>query len=161
MVTVTGQLTAGPDGGRGLRLPFEPTEVFGAGRLPVRVVLDGAVQLRTELVDDAGTARVELSKDVVAELGLGVGDQVSVAIEADTDPRPAAWPDALVAALDRDPAAAEVFARLSYSEQSTYAAWVAEVRPASARRERAARVARRLVRGHDRSHRVPRSASRG
>lgn len=160
MVTVTGQVISGSDGVRRLRLPFRPTDLFGVGRPPVLVVFDGAVQLRTELVDDGGRGWLEVPPGVVAELGLGVGDQVTAVVEADTDPRPAAWPAALAEALDRDPAAAEAFARLCYSERSAYAAWVAEVRQAAAQRQRAARMVRRLRPGHGGPHPYGGSVSR-
>lgn len=84
-------LTGADDGpGCGIRLPFDPKEIFGKVRAPVRVNEHPA--FRTTVASYGGVAWLGLRKDQRAAFGVSIGDRVRVRVERDDDN--AAWVDA-------------------------------------------------------------------
>lgn len=99
-------------------VPDEVVEALGAGKRPLVVVTVGAHTYRSAIASMGGHSVISLSSANRTAAGVVGGDVVEVTIEVDTAPREVDVPEALASALGVDPAAREVFARLSNSRKS-------------------------------------------
>ncbi len=88
-----------------------------------------------------------IRKEIRQKIGKTIGDSVAVVLEADTDPRAVTPPADLQQALDADPAAGAAFARLAYSHQKEYVAWIEEAKRPQTRQSRIAQTLERLKAG--------------
>ena len=111
-------------GGRtatGIEVPAQVVEALGGGKKPaVTVTLNGSTYRSSIGVRD-GRYLVPVSAERRAAAGVQAGDEVDVELALDTAPREVEVPPALAEALAASPAAAEAFARLSYSGQLRHA----------------------------------------
>lgn len=133
--------------GHAASLPFDPKQAFGRARAPVRVTVASHESFRTTVAIYEGVGWIGFRKDLLAKMGLSVGDQVDLLVELDEEPREVEIPPELAAALNSDPEAAAVFGALSYTHRREYARWVAEAKRDSTRADRAAKSLRRLRAG--------------
>ncbi|MDA0169075.1 YdeI/OmpD-associated family protein [Solirubrobacter taibaiensis] len=109
----------------------------GAKVFPVRVTVnDRAARLR--LARMGGESLIGFSKQVRAELGVEIGDQVHAVIERDDAPREIAIPEELQQALDADPAAKAAFDKLAPSHRKEHARAIAEAKRPETRAKRVA-----------------------
>ena len=134
-------------GGAAAALPFDPKEVFGRARAPVRVAVEPHGPFRTTVMIYDGVAWVGFRKAQLAEMGLRLGDKVDLLVELDDQPREVELPSELATALAGDPAAATAYERLSYTHRREYARWVDEAKRAPTRAERAAKSVQMLLAG--------------
>ncbi|HYN71803.1 MAG TPA: YdeI/OmpD-associated family protein [Nakamurella sp.] len=134
----TAQVLRPDDGpGHAIEVPFDPVEVFGRARAPVRVIVNGHPAFRTTLASYGGRGWIGLRKAQLTDMGLHVDDHVTVAVEFDDDPRDADLPPELTGALAENPAAGAAFAALPPSHRREYAQWVGEAKRADTRLRRA------------------------
>lgn len=118
----------------------------GGKRAAVRVTIgDRTARLRLAVM--GGQNLIGLSKAARAELGVGIGDEVTATIELDDTPREVEVPPALAAALAADPVAAQAFEALAYSHRKEYAVWVGEAKREETRDRRVAQAIERLREG--------------
>jgi hypothetical protein len=82
-----------------IALPFDPRAVFGKGRAPVKVTLNGH-SYRTTVFDMGSGPFVPLRQSNRDAAGLKAGDTVEVTLELDTEKRQVTPPDDLTVALD-------------------------------------------------------------
>jgi len=138
-----------PDDGPGhaIQVPFDPVEVFGRARAPVQVTIDGRPAFRTTLASYGGRGWIGLRKAQLTDLGLDVGDEVTVIVELDDTPREVPIPPELTSALAAHPAAQAAFASLPPSHRREYAQWVGEAKRTDTRQRRAAATATKLAEG--------------
>jgi len=129
-----------PDDGPGhaVDVPFDPVEVFERARAPVRVSIDNHPAFRTNLASYGGRGWIGLRNAQLTEMGLQVGDDVTVTVELDDSPRDLRIPPELENALAENPPAGAAFAALSPSHRREYAKWVDEAKRADTRVRRAA-----------------------
>ncbi|WP_161884192.1 YdeI/OmpD-associated family protein [Deinococcus alpinitundrae] len=101
----------------GIEVPADVVTALGSSKKPaVTVVLNGH-PYRSTIAVMGGRFMLPVSAEHRQAAGVEAGDRVSVALELDTAPREVVVPDDLKAALENNPAAAEHFSRLSYSQQ--------------------------------------------
>lgn len=101
----------------GIEVPPEVVAALGSGkRAAVRVVLNGYAYRSTVAVM-RGRFMLSVSAEHRHGAGIQAGDQVSVTLEVDTEPRKVEVPDDLQGALNANPATLERFGQLSYSQQ--------------------------------------------
>lgn len=137
----------GPGGGLAIRLPFDPKEVFGKARAPVRVTIDAHPPFPTTVMVYSGVPWIGLRKGQVAEMGLDTGDPVSVHVELDDAPREVELPADLAAALEHDPDAKAAYEKLSFTHRKEYVRWVAEAKREATRADRIAKTVERVKGG--------------
>lgn len=137
--------------------PFGPAAAFvltdgqveaigGGKRAPVRVTV-GERSARLRLAVMGGDNVLGLSKAARRDLGIDIGDDVTVRIELDDAPREVEVPAELAAAwADRSDVAA-AFQRLSYTHRREYAEWVGSAKQQATRDRRAATAVERLADG--------------
>jgi hypothetical protein len=137
----------GPGGGLAIRLPFDPKEVFGKARAPVRVTIDAHPPFPTTVMVYSGVAWIGLRKGQIVEMGLETGDPVSIYVELDDAPREVELPADLGAALGRDPEAKAAFDKLSFTHRKEYVRWIAEAKRETTRADRVAKTVERVKAG--------------
>lgn len=107
-------------------VPFDPKQVFGKVRAPVKVTVNGYTY-RSTIAAMGGPAFIPLRKSHREAAGLDGSEMVEVRLELDADPRVVTPPADLVKALE----AAGVWERwqtLSYSHRREYAEAVEDAR---------------------------------
>lgn len=130
----------------GIVVPEEIVLGFGVGkRVPVIVTVDGGYRYANTISSMGGKFMVSFNAQTRAATGLGGGDEVEITLEHDAAPRVVEVPDALQAALDRDPAAAAAWERLPASHRKEHARAITEAKADETRDRRVAVVIAKLV----------------
>jgi len=111
-------LRAGPAGY--IELPFDPKEVFGKVRAPVKVTLNGYT-FTTTIGAMGGPPCIGMRTSYREAAGLQGGERLEVRVELDTAKREVKPPADLVKALKAAPPAWERWGALSFSHQREHA----------------------------------------
>jgi len=107
-----------------IRVPPRTLTALGQGkRLPVRVTING-YSYRTTIAVYGGKSYLGVRREVREAAGVAAGDQLTVGLEYDAEPRTVDLPDALRSALEADAAAAAAFEKLSYTRKKEFIHWV-------------------------------------
>jgi hypothetical protein len=101
----------------GLPVPDEVVEALAAGKRPAVRVTVGDHTYRSTVAPRGGRFLVPLSAENRAAAGVAAGEEVTVDLELDLEPRAVAVPADLAAALASDEPARSAFERLAYSHQ--------------------------------------------
>lgn len=124
---------------------------LGAGTkaFPVVVTIGGrSVPLR--LARMGGESLIGFSKAARAEAGVEIGDEVTVAIVAETGERTVEVPDDLATALAATPGAEAAFAALAYTHRKEFVRWVDEAKREQTRADRVTRTVEMVGEGRTR-----------
>lgn len=97
-------------------LPFDPRDVFGQVRAPVKVTLNGFTY-RSMIATMGGPPCIPLRKSNREAAGLEGHERLEIRVELDTEKREVTPPADFVAALKAVPSAFERWEALSYSHQ--------------------------------------------
>lgn len=124
----------------GIRVPAEVVEGLGSHRRPPVRVTVGGHTYRTTVAPMSGAYFVPLSAENRTAAGVAAGEQVTVDIELDTEPRVVEVPADLAEALARAPVARDRFQALSYSKQRAHVLSVEGAKTAATRARRVAKV---------------------
>jgi Bacteriocin-protection, YdeI or OmpD-Associated/Domain of unknown function (DUF1905) len=116
-------------------VPYDLKEAFGSGRPPVRATVNGYT-FRTTLFTMGGRALLGLNRGVREAAKVEPGQEVSVELERDNEPRTVEVPSDLAAALDADPVVRETFDDLSYTHRKEYVRWIEEAKRTETRTRR-------------------------
>jgi hypothetical protein len=119
-------------------LPFDPKDVFGKVRAPVKVTLNGHT-LRSTIAAMGGPPCIPLRRSHREAAGLEGGESVEVRVALDTEARVITPPADLVLALEALPPAWERWSGLSYTHQREH---VEAIESAKTSETRARRIAR-------------------
>ena len=119
-------------------LTFDPREVFGLLRAPVKVTLNGYTY-RSTIASMGGPPCIPLRKSHREAAGLAGGETVEVRLDLDREPRVVQPPADLVKALKAAPPAWDRWRDLSYTHQREH---VESIEEAKAPETRARRIAR-------------------
>lgn len=101
----------------GFQVPDEVVEGLGSGKRPPVTVSIGKHTYRSTIAPMGGVFMLPLSAENRQAAGVAAGDEVTVQIELDTEPREIKVPDDFSATLDQNPMARQYFDRLSYSHK--------------------------------------------
>jgi hypothetical protein len=132
----TGTLADSGRGGCWIEVPGDPKAEFGEARAPVTGTLNGT-PFRGRLAVYGGNTYLGLNREVRANAGIEVGDDVEVVLARDDEPREVEVPDELQQALVADTRARHAFEVLSYTHRNEYARWIAEAKKPETRERRA------------------------
>lgn len=116
-------------------LTFDPKEVFGKVRAPVKVTVNGYTY-RSTIAAMGGPPCVPLRKSNREAAGLEGGETLDVRLELDTDTREVEPPADLVKALKAARPAWERWQELSFTHQREYAEAVEEAKKPETRQRR-------------------------
>lgn len=124
----------------GIRVPDDVVATLGGGNRPaVRATVAGHTY-RTAVARMRGVFKLPVSAAVREAAGVQAGDEVSVTLELDIEPRELPVPEALARALAQDPEAQAAFAKLSYSQRKRHVLAVEGAKTAETRERRVAKV---------------------
>lgn len=131
----------------GIEVPAEVLAALGPGKRPsVRVTIKGYSYPST-VGSMGGRSLIPVSAEVRSRAGVSAGDEVDVDVVADDSPRQVEVPADLSAALDREPAARQAFARLSYTGQRRYVLAIEQAKTAETRQRRIGKAVAELSAG--------------
>jgi Bacteriocin-protection, YdeI or OmpD-Associated/Domain of unknown function (DUF1905) len=123
--------------GNFVEISFDPREVFGEARPPVRGTVNGFA-FRGRVAKYGGQYLLGFRREIREGAGITEGDVVELALELDTEPREVEVPPDLEAAFDNETRAA--FERMSYSHRKDYADWIEEAKRPETRARRVAKA---------------------
>jgi uncharacterized protein YdeI (YjbR/CyaY-like superfamily) len=128
------------------RIPFDVAKAWPERRgLRVRGEIEGYA-FRTSLFSGPGKGRMLMvNKKMLAGAKATAGSQVKISLEPDLEERVATVPPELARALKGDHRLPKWFAKLSYSNRKEVASWITEPKSAEGRKQRAERMAERLL----------------
>ncbi len=86
-------------------------------------------------------------KSIREQTGKTFGDEVSITMEADTEPRVVEIPNELKKALKKEKAAREYFELLAYSHQREYVGYITEAKKEETRLRRVEKTIEMLKQG--------------
>ena len=146
------EVKAGGKGGAYVDFPYDVQKEFGArGRVPIKCTI-GGIPYRGSLAKLGGPCHILIvRKQIRDELGVEIGDVVSVVLQRDATERKVVVPAELQRTLAADPVARRTFASNSTSHQREFAEWVAEAKKPETRERRAAKAVEMLRAGQTRS----------
>lgn len=134
-------------GGAYITIPFDVEQIFGKKRVKVKAWFDGEYY-QGSLVRMGGSNHIlGVRKEIREKIGKSIGDEITVVLEEDTEPRQVVIPQDLMNALEDDPVANTNFNRLSYSHQKEYVQWIEEAKREQTRQKRIEETIRLLVEG--------------
>lgn len=134
--------------GRGGHLIEVPGDVIaklgGKGRTPVTATFDG-VPYRGSIVKMRGTMMIGVTKAIIAEAGVEVGDTLTVVVQNDDAPREVEVPDDLAKAFRRAKSAKSEWDRLAFTHQREYAQAILDAKKPETRARRVEKTTEALV----------------
>ena len=128
----------------GITIPFDVEEVFGAKRVPIRVKINDA-DYRTTIHRMNGRYMVAIPKAFRDAAGVKAGEKIRVEIERDTEARIIEPPQDLNFALNENPAAREVWKKLSYTHKKEYVRALDEAKKVETRARRVRKMIEELL----------------
>ncbi|HEY7698262.1 MAG TPA: YdeI/OmpD-associated family protein, partial [Vicinamibacteria bacterium] len=131
----------------GFEVPERVVAALGSHkRPPVRVTINGYTY-RSTVAPMGGRFFLPLNAENRGGAGVAAGDEVTVAVELDREPREVSVPADFQAALDAQPQAAEKFAALSYTHRKEHVRAIEEAKTSETRQRRIAKALELLQRG--------------
>ena len=137
-------LSMGQGGGHALVVPKEVAATFASKRPRVLAHVNG-VEYRSRLAVYGGQSYLGLRKDLLKQLGVGVGELVEVQLVEDNQERVVVEPAELTAALAESPAARAAYDQLPFTHRNEYARWIDEGKKPETRADRVAKTIKRLT----------------
>lgn len=124
----------------GILVPFDPTDVWGRTRVPVRAIVNG-YEYRTTIAKIGGRFLIPLAREHREAAGVAAGNDVEVTLVEDSAGRTVELPPDLASALEAA-GLREVFDRLAYTDRKEH---VRAIEQAKKRETRARRVEKAIA----------------
>ena len=145
--TFTATIQNAGGGGAYVEVPFDVEEAFGSKRPKVKALIEG-IPYRTTLMRMGSECHMlGVLKDLRERIGKTFGDEITVTLEPDTEPRVVEIPKDLMKELKKDKEAKTFFDKLSYTHQKEYVWWVEEAKKEETRQNRILKTIEMLKKG--------------
>lgn len=145
--TFTAVIQNAGGGGAFVEVPFDAEEAFGSKKPKVKAVIEG-VPYRGSLTRMATECHIlGIRKEIRDQVGKTFGDEVTVTVEPDTEPRVIEVPPDLKKAFRTEKEAKAFFEKLSYTHQREYVMWIDEAKREETRQNRISKTIERLKQG--------------
>ena len=123
-----------------VEVPPDVIAKLGAkGRVAIRATFNG-VPYRGSIMRMGGTTMLGVTRGIMQQAGVDVGDTLEVVVENDVEPRDVAVPAELAAAFKRDGALRRAWDALSYTARKEHAASIEGAKRPETRARRVDRV---------------------
>lgn len=129
----------------GIEVPAEAMSALGTSKRPAVAVTINGFTYRSTVGTMGGRHLIPVSAEVRTRTGIQAGDQVTVELALDDQPRTVDVPPALKTALAKKPAARRAFDALSYSAQRRHVLAVDGAKSADTRQRRVDAVVSELL----------------
>jgi antitoxin component of MazEF toxin-antitoxin module len=138
--------STGRGGGHLVEVPPDVIQQLGAkGRIAVRASFNG-IPYRGSIMRMGGVTMLGVTKGIMTEAGVDVGDTLEVVVENDDTPREVGVPAELADAFAGDTALREAWDSLSYTTRKEHAAAIEGAKKPETRERRVAKVLESLGR---------------
>jgi hypothetical protein len=134
--TFTATIQNAGGGGAYVEVPFDVEEAFGSKRPRIKAMIEGIAYRSTLMRMGTECHILGILKEIREQIGKTFGDDVTVTIEPDTEPRVIEIPKDLMKELKKDKEAKAFFEKLSYTHQKEYVRWVEEAKKEETRQNR-------------------------
>lgn len=145
--TFTAVIQNAGGGGAFVEVPFDVEKEFGSKKPRVRALIEG-VPYRG-LLTRMGSEHhlLIILKGIREQIGKTFGDEITITVEPDTEPRVLEIPDDLTKALQKEQEAKAFFDKLSYTHQKEYVNWINEAKKEETRQNRITKTIEMLKQG--------------
>ncbi len=145
--TFTAVIQNAGGGGAFVEVPFNVEKEFGSKRPKVKAMIEG-VPYRG-ILTRMGTERhlLIVLKEIREQIGKTFGDEVTITVEPDTEPRVIEVPAELKKAFKTEKEAKAFFEKLSYTHQREYVMWINEAKREETRQNRITKTIEMLKKG--------------
>jgi hypothetical protein len=134
-------------GGAYVEVPFDVEKEFGSKKPRVLAMIEG-VPYRGTLVRMGTECHVLIIlKGIREKIGKTFGDEVTITVEPDIEPRQIEIPKDLAKELKKDKQAKAFFDKLSYTHRKEYVNWINEAKREETRQNRIAKTIEMLKEG--------------
>ena len=145
--TFTAVIQNAGGGGAYVEVPFDVERAFGSKRPRVKALIEGIPYHSTLMRMGSEHHILGVLKDIRAQIGKTFGDEITVTIEPDTEPRQIEVPKDLMKELKKDKEAKAFFDKLSYTHQKEYVRWIEEAKKEETRQNRIVKTMEMLRKG--------------
>jgi hypothetical protein len=145
--TFTAVIQNAGGGGAFVEVPFDVEKEFGSKRPKVKAMIEGVPYRSTLMRMGTECHIVGILKEIREQIGKTFGDEVTVTLEPDTEPRVIEIPKDLLKELKKDKEAQAFFDKLSYTHQKEYVRWVDEAKKEETRQNRIVKTITMLKKG--------------
>lgn len=138
--TFTAVIQNGDGGGAFVEVPFDVESAFGSKRPKIKAMIEGVPYrgILTRMGTDCHILGIR--KEIREQIGKTFGDEVTITVEPDTEPRVVEVPEELKNAFKMDKEAKALFDKLSYTHQKEYVNWINESKRQETRQNRIAKT---------------------
>src|SRR5512146_1972913 len=134
--TFTATIQNAGGGGAFVEVPFDVEEKLGSKRPKIKALIEG-VPYRGLLVRMGGPNHMLIIlKGIREQIGKTFGDEVTITVEPDTQPRVIEVPAELKKAFRTEKDAKANFEKLSYTHQKEYVTWINDAKKEETRQSR-------------------------
>lgn len=123
-------------GGAFVEVPFDVEKEFGSKRPKVSALIEGIPYRGTLTRMGTDCHILGIRKEIREQAGKTFGDEITITIEPDTEPRLIEIPADLMKELKKDREARALFEKLSYTHQKEYVSWITEAKKQETRQGR-------------------------
>ena len=134
-------------GGAYVTIPFDVEKAFGKKRVKVKAIIDGEPYRGSLVRMGTPDHMLLVLKDIREKIGKTFGDEISIELKEDLEPRKVEIPPDLQQALDANPNEGAYFNSLAYSHRKEYVWWINEAKRDQTRQERIRRTIEMLKQG--------------
>lgn len=134
-------------GGAFVEVPFDVEATFGSKKPKIKALIEGAPYrgILTRMGTDYHM--LIILKEIREQIGKTFGDEVTISVEPDTEPRVVEVPKDLMKELKKDKNAKAFFDKLSYTHQREYVMWINEAKREETRQNRIVKAIEMLAQG--------------
>lgn len=138
--TFTATIQSVDGGGAFVEVPFDVEAAFGSKRPKVKALIEGIPYRGILTRMDTECHILGIRKEIREQAGKTFGDEVTITVEPDTEPRVVEVPADLLKELKKDREAQAFFDKLSYTHQKEYVTWITEAKKEETRQNRIAKT---------------------
>lgn len=134
-------------GGAFVEVPFDVEKEFGSKRPKVKAMIEGVPYRGTLTRMGTECHLLIILKEIREKISKTFGDEVTVTVEPDTEPRVVKIPPELAKAFQKEKAAEAYFNSLAFSHKREYVNYIMEAKKAETRLNRVAKTIEALKKG--------------
>jgi hypothetical protein len=145
--TFTAVIKNAGGGGAFVEVPFDVEAAFGSKRPKVKALIEGVPYrgILTRMGTDSHL--LIILKEIREQVGKTFGDEVTISVELDTEPRLIEVPAELKEAFKTEKEAKAFFEKLSYTHRREYVNWINEAKREETRQNRISKTIEMLKQG--------------
>ena len=145
--TFTAVIQNAGGGGAFVEVPFDVEATFGAKKPKVKAMIEGVPYRGVLTRMGTDYHMLIILKGIREQVGKTFGDEVTITVEPDTEPRVIEVPAELKKAFRTEKEAKAFFDKLSYTHQREYVNWINEAKRDETRQNRIMKAVEMLKQG--------------